>query len=107
MDFMLEYAVIWEKWMQEKNVLVARYEDLLLSYDAESAKLVGFLKLDGNRPEVQGVIEKYRPGASEGQPGLHFYKGKVGRFRQAYNEAQKSLLQEQLARFLPRMGYES
>src|SRR5512139_1579121 len=48
-DFMMEYVHIWEKWMAEPDVLVARYEDLLTNYDAESTKLVDYLKLDGSR----------------------------------------------------------
>ncbi len=104
-DFMMEYVDIWEKWMSQKNVLVARYEDLLANYDAESARLVEYLKLGGNRPEVRTVIEKYRPGAADGQQGLHFFKGKIGRFRDSYNEEQKSFLSKKLAVYLPRMGY--
>lgn len=107
LDFMMEYARIWEKWMKEKNVLVARYEDLLLNYDWESARLVEFLKLDGSRPQVRAVIENYRPGSAEGQQGLHFYKGKVGRFRESFTEEQKSILREKLAAYLPRMGYQA
>jgi hypothetical protein len=100
-DFMMEYVHIWEKWMKEKNVLIARYEDLLTSYDAESAKLV-----DRTKPEVQAVIEKYHPDAAEGQQGLHFFKGKIGRFREAYNEEQKSVLKEKLGVYLARMSYD-
>ena len=106
LDFMTEYVHIWEKWMREKNVLIARYEDLLTNYEAESAKLVDYLKLDGTSPEIQSVVEKYRPGAAEGQQGLHFFKGKIGRFREAYNEEQKAILKERLSAFLPRMGYD-
>lgn len=105
-DFMMEYAQIWEKWMSEKNVLVARYEDLLINYDEESAKLVSYLKLDSSKPEVQAVVAQYRPGVSDGQQGLHFYKGKIGRFRDVYNEEQKDILKKKLEGYLPRMGYE-
>ena len=105
-DFMMEYAVIWEKWMQEKNVLIARYEDLLTNYEVESAKLVDYLKLDKTNPQVTAVIAKYRPGEAEGQQGLHFYKGKIGRFREAYDAAQQKVLQEKLKDYLPRMGYD-
>ncbi|NOH00677.1 MAG: hypothetical protein HND47_01225 [Chloroflexi bacterium] len=105
-DFIMDYVRIWEKWMTEKKVLVARYEDLLMNYDAESAKLVDYLKLDGTRPEVRAVIEAYRPGANDGQQGLHFYKGKIGRFRDAYTTAQKEILLENLGGYLERMGYE-
>jgi hypothetical protein len=105
-DFMMEYVHIWERWMEEKNVLIARYEDLLTIYEAESARLVDYLKLDKTNPKVQAVVEKYRPDAAEGQQGLHFYKGKVGRFRESYTEEQKSALKKKLSVYLPRMGYE-
>lgn len=106
-DFMMQYVQIWEKWMNEKNVLIARYEDLLTNYDEESARLVDYLKLDGTRPEVRAVIEQYRPGANDSQQGLHFFKGRIGRFREAYNDGQKRVLSEKLAAYLPRMDYQA
>ena len=105
-DFIMDYVRIWEKWMQEKNVLIARYEDLLTHYDHELARLVQFLKLNGNKPDVQQVIDGYRPGAAEGQQGLHFYKGKIGRFRESYSTAEQAVLKGKLAPYLERMGYE-
>jgi hypothetical protein len=105
-EFMMDYVRIWEKWMAEKNVLVSRYEDLLTDYDNEAARLVGFLKLNRTSPDTQKVIAHYRPGAADGQQGLHFYKGKIGRFRDSYTIAQQMILNEKLERYLPRMGYE-
>ena len=92
--------------MQEKGVLISRYEDLLTDYDREAAQLVDFLKLDGNNPAVRNVVEGYRPGAAEGQQGLHFYKGKIGRFREAYSPEEQAVLREELGPYLPRMRYE-
>ncbi len=106
-DFMMEYVRIWEKWISEKNVLIARYEDLLTNYDEESAKLAGYLKLDRSSPEVRKVIEGYRPGAADNQQGLHFYKGKIGRFHDSYTEEQKSILKVKLGSSLAKMGYEA
>lgn len=106
LDFIAEYVRIWEKWMQEKRALVARYEDLLTNYDTESARLVGFLKLNGMQAEVQAVVEQYRPGANDSQQGLHFYKGKIGRFREAYTPGQQSILKEKFGPSLVKMGYE-
>lgn len=106
-DFMMEYVRIWEKWINEKNVLVARYEDLLTNYSEESARLTEYLKLNGSSPEVQKVIEIYRPGVNDEQQGLHFFKGKIGRFRDAYDESQKQILLKKLTAYLPRMGYEA
>ena len=105
-NFMEDYVRIWEKWQAEKGVLIARYEDLLQEYDAESARLVEFLNLDGSRPDVQEVIEGYRPGKAEGQQGLHFYKGKIGRFRESYSTEQKAALAERFGPYLQKMEYD-
>lgn len=105
LDFILEYARIWEKWMKEKDVLITRYEDLLTNYDTEVVKLVRFLKLDENNLDVPKVIDSYRPDAAEGQQGLHFYKGKIGRFRDAYSPEQQAILNEKLGLYLKQMGY--
>jgi hypothetical protein len=105
-DFIMEYVRIWEKWVQEKDVLIARYEDLLTNYDQEVMRLVEFLKLNASKPETRNVIDGYRPGAAEGQQGLHFYKGKIGRFREAYSPEEQTILNEKLRPYLERMGYE-
>jgi hypothetical protein len=105
-DFMEDYVRIWEKWQAEKGMLIARYEDLLQRYDTETTRLVEFLKLEGNRPEVQEVIEHYRPGKTDGQQGLHFYKGKIGRFRESYSAEQQSILAERFGPYLQKMEYE-
>jgi hypothetical protein len=117
-DFMMDYVHIWEHWIYERDVLIARYEDLLTDYDNEARRLAEFLKVPGNGAEerapnqsklsetVQKVIDAYRPGAAEGQQGLHFYKGKIGRFREFYSAEEKAVLQEKLGAYLQRMGYE-
>lgn len=105
MNFMEDYVRIWEKWQAEKGVLIARYEDLLMEYETESARLVEFLQLDGSRLEVQEVIERYRPGKAEAQQGLHFFKGKIGRFRKSYSEEQQLVLAERFGSHLEKMGY--
>ena len=105
-NFIMDYVRIWEKWTKEKGVLIARYEDLLTNYDKEARRLVEFLKLNENDPEVQKVIAAYRPGAAEGQQGLHFYKGQIGRFRDSYTAEEQGILKEKLNAYLQRMGYE-
>ncbi|MCK6568730.1 MAG: hypothetical protein DCC59_15835 [Chloroflexi bacterium] len=107
LEFIMEYVRIWEKWMAEKNVLVARYEDLQTNYEVETAKLVKYLGLKEDSPAVQEVIESYRPGTSEGQQGLHFYKGRIGRFREVYTNEQKRIMLSKLVGYLERMGYET
>ena len=103
---MMDYVHIWEAWMKENDVLIARYEDLLTNYSDEVNRLVSYLKLDGGKPEVQKVIDGYRPAAAEGQQGLHFFKGKIGRFRESYSEEQQAILKERMGGYLSKMGYE-
>jgi hypothetical protein len=105
-DFILAYIRIWEKWMREKNVLIARYEDLLSNYDHEVMRLVRFLKLSESNAELRTVIDQYRPGAAEGQQGLHFFKGKIGRFREVYSADEQRMLREKLGPYVRSMGYE-
>jgi hypothetical protein len=107
LDFILEYVHIWEKWTRERNVLIARYEDLLTDYDRETARLVEFLKLNGSSHDVQKVTETYRPGVSDSQQGLHFYKGKIGRFRESYSAEEQTILKKKLEPYLLKMGYEA
>jgi hypothetical protein len=106
LDFMLDYIHIWERWMSEKDVLIARYEDLLTDYDNETKRLVEFLTLDGSRPEVQKVIEHYRPGGSDEQQGLHFFKGRIGRFRESYTAEQQAVMKDRLGGYLSKMDYQ-
>jgi hypothetical protein len=104
--FMEGYVHISKKWEAEANVLIACYENLLQAYETEAARLVAFLGLDGSRPEVQEVIEGYRPGKGDGQQGLHFHKGKIGRFRESYSAEQQDILAERFGTYLKKMAYE-
>lgn len=106
LHFIMEYVRIWEKWRMEKDVLIARYEDLLTNYEQEVTRLVQFLRLNGSSPEVQKIIDSYRPESAEGQQGLHFYKGKIGRFREVYNVEEQAILNQALRPYLERMGYD-
>jgi len=106
MAFMDDYVHIWEKWMDEKRTLVARYENLLTDYDNEAKRLVGFLGLDGDNFEIQEVIARYRPEQAEGQQGVHFYKGGIGRFRESYSQEEKDVLAEHFGPILRIMNYE-
>lgn len=107
LDFMSEYIVIWKDWMAEKRVLTVRYEDLLRNYDAEMQRLLDYLGLDANEDAFKAIIEENRPGkADAGQQGLHFFKGKIGRFREAYTSDQQAQMAGRFSESLKKMGYE-
>jgi hypothetical protein len=103
--FISDYLRIWEKWIREKKVLIARYEDLLTNYGSESVRLAEYLGLKSSDPRALEVIEQYRPKEVEGRQGTHFFKGQVGRFREVYSTEQQKVLAERFGDFLPKMGY--
>jgi hypothetical protein len=106
LHFMVEYLHIWESWMGCQQVLLVKYEDLLLDYESETGKLMEFLALDRNQPQTQALIEKYRPEkAQPDQKGIHFSHGKIGRFRQKMSPEQQALMADRLGAYLVRMGY--
>ncbi len=106
LSFMQEYVHIWEAWMACPGVLHARYEDLLADYDTEANRLVAFLGLDCHRPEIQAVLEHYRPEkAQPDQKGLHFSQGKIGRFRQKMSPEEQAVLARTFSPYLERMRY--
>ncbi len=105
LDFITDYVRIWEAWMRQKSVLVSRYEDLLTNYDDEFERVAKYLDVEQGRPEVQQVVEDYRPGNAEGHQGTHFFKGQIGRFRQSYSQEQQKVLAARLGGYLSRMGY--
>jgi hypothetical protein len=106
LGFIMDYVRIWDRWTKEKNIFITRYEDLQTNYDNEVTRLVKFLKLDGDKPEVQKMIEGYHQPVMDGQKGLHFNKGKIGRFREVYNAEEQTILKEKMGSYLSRMGYE-
>ncbi|MDQ3004708.1 MAG: sulfotransferase domain-containing protein, partial [Chloroflexota bacterium] len=106
LDFIMDYVRIWDRWSREKNVHITRYEDLQTDYANEVNRLVKFLKLNANTAEVQQVIDSYHGPVVEGQKGLHFNKGKIGRFRESYSAGQQAIFKEKMGAYLVRMGYE-
>jgi hypothetical protein len=106
LKFITEYLQVWDAWASCSQALLVRYEHLLLDYESETKRLVDFLCLDAGIPEIQDVIERYRPekGQSE-QKGLHFSQGKIGRFRQKMSAEQQERMAASLAPYLNKMGY--
>ena len=104
-EFMLEYVHIWEAWVSQRHVLLARYEDLLRDYDTQLTRLCAHLHLDMNRATVREVIERNRPQRAAGRQGTHYYKGQIGRFRRSFSPEQQAILADRFGPFLGKMGY--
>lgn len=106
LKFMTEYVRISEAWLACDRTLHTCYENLLGDYDTEAGRLVRFLGLDETSPAIQQVVNKYRPEeATREQKGLHFNKGRTGRFREKMTPEQQQILAERFGPYLKRMGY--
>ncbi|MBN1537112.1 MAG: sulfotransferase domain-containing protein [Anaerolineales bacterium] len=107
LNFMRQYVDISKAWLAKSTALHTRYEDLLKDYDSEVNRLVAYLQFDRQSQTVQGVVEKYRPEqARSEQKGMHFSKGKVGRFRQKLTPMQQQQLAEAFGDYLQAQGYD-
>ena len=106
-EFMHEYARVWEAWMACEEALHVRYEDLLNDYEVEAARLIEFLGFQEITPELRAVVDRYRPDRGEGQKGTHFRYGQAERFREVLSEGELSRCNREFAPYLARMGYPS
>jgi hypothetical protein len=107
LSFMHEYVKIGEKWLACPDVLDARYEDLLTNYEPEAQRLVIFLGLK-HTDAVDAVLAQYQPAQAQTteQQGLHFRKGKVGRFREKFSSEEQQRCMDAFGSFLRMMKYE-
>jgi hypothetical protein len=104
-DFMDQYVHVWDAWIREQGVLISRYEDLLENYEGEARRLAEFLGLEPDQAAVQDVISRLRPDQAERLPGTHFFKGRIGRFRETFSQEEQEILVERFGPYLKRMNY--
>jgi len=105
--FMQTYVRISEAWLALPGVHTTRYEDLLMRYENEAARLARFLGLAAACGAVEQIVERYRPHSAphNAQKGLHFRKGRIGRFREVFTPQQQDACREAFGAYLERMGY--
>jgi len=66
--------------------------------------VLDYLQFDLKDDTVQAIAEKYRPGQPP-QPGTHFHKGIIGRFKEVFTPKQIQLYNAQLGTSIREMGY--
>jgi len=105
-EFMKDYVVISEAWLDCDKALHCRYENLLLDYQSEAARLADFLDIDINGYGIQATFEKFQPRmGSKDQRGTHFRKGVIGRYREKMTGEQFALCNKTFETYIDRMGY--
>ena len=107
MLFMKEYVNFAQGWISSKKTLLTRYEDLLKSYDHEVQRLCEHINVDFESPINREIIDKYRPERkAKHNVGLHFSKGKIGRHKTNFTDAQLDECNRLFGDFLEEHGYQ-
>jgi hypothetical protein len=106
-EFMTFYIEVATGWLNSKQTLSVKYEELKQNYHHEISRLGDFMSIDLTRDNVKEVIEKYQPGDKpQHHPGLHFVKGTVGRHKEFFTESQLALCEQYFGAFLSEHGYD-
>ncbi|QRN84224.1 sulfotransferase domain-containing protein [Chloroflexota bacterium] len=106
-DFMHGYMRDWEIWVDIAAPHIFRYEDLLMDYDSQVERLLAFLQLDEINEGITEAIEKSRPKGAAQKEGNHFFKGRIGRHKEAFTEEHLARCEKLFGPYLVRMGYET
>ncbi|MFW6031938.1 MAG: sulfotransferase domain-containing protein [Phycisphaeraceae bacterium] len=98
----------WEKWAQTPGVLTMRYEQLTADPAASLKRVMDFLGFDIDPGLIGQAVRRYDKRSLDPaqRRKLLINKGQVGRFREEMTPAQLRLAQQELGRYLERMGYE-
>jgi hypothetical protein len=105
-EFMDFYVRIARGWLSSPYILKVKYEDLKLDFQNEVRRLCVFLGIDPDEKKVLQVSERYIPGKNgPNHQGLHFVKGKIGRYQQHFTDDQLLKCQRLFGEFLDDQGY--
>ena len=107
-NFMDFYVKIARGWITHPGTLVVKYENLIGDYDREAKRLADFLNIDSDDNNVQMVIDQYRPDQKpKKSEGLHFVKGKIGRYQDTFTSEQLTMCTRLFGDFLEEHGYDN
>ena len=105
-NFMASYVKIARGWLLSEHTLAVKYEDFKSNYDHEVSKLITFLEIDPTEKKVKEIIGSYRPEQKgQNRQGLHFVKGKVGRYKDSFTDSQIDQCDRLFGDFLQEYGY--
>ncbi|MCK4489933.1 MAG: sulfotransferase domain-containing protein [Anaerolineales bacterium] len=105
-NFIESYVKIARGWLSSKHTLAVKYEDFKSNYDHEVSKLITFLEIDQTENKIKEVVDSYRPEQKgQNRQGLHFVKGKVGRYKDSFTDSQLEQCDRLFGDFLQEYGY--
>ncbi len=105
-NFMEAYVKIAKGWLSSKHTLVVKYEDFKSNYDQEVSKLIAFLGINQTENKIKEIVDSHRPEQKgQNQQGVHFVKGKVGRYKDTFTDSQLDKCERLFGDFLREYGY--
>lgn len=94
----------WDAWRSYQDILVIRYEDMIVDHEKYVHKMNEYLKLNLPADVTASIVEKFRRG--DNLKGTHFFKGVAGRFRESFTPEQQKLADQAFGCYLEKMGYD-
>lgn len=94
----------WDAWRSYQDILVIRYEDMIVDHEKYVHKMNEYLKLNLPADVTASIVEKFRRG--DNLKGTHFFKGVAGRFRESFTLEQQKLADQAFGCYLEKMGYD-
>jgi len=105
-NFMESYVKIARGWLSSEYTLAVKYEDFKSNYDHEVSKLITFLGIDPTGNKIKETIDSYRPEQKgQNRQGVHFVKGKIGRYKDSFTDSQIDQCDRLFGDFLQKYGY--
>jgi hypothetical protein len=97
----------WLKWMQRKDTLFVRYEDLLADPLAELRRLASFLRIHVPDETLETIQQRYQPDRLDKTQRdiLHLNAARAGRFRNSLKPEELELARRELGGIVRQMGY--
>ncbi len=109
--FIKKYLPAWDKWMNYRNALFIRYEDLINDPFKQLEQLARFLNFDVTADKLHKIVSSYNRKKSTDNKTendftiLHFNKGISGRFRDVMNKKELEFCEIHFGDYIRKMGY--
>jgi hypothetical protein len=97
----------YDRWIKCPDLFLVKYEELVEQPKTILTRLNGFLGLEISSEDIDKIVQKYSPDHMEDHISklLSFNKGKIGRFRDVFNETQQKICKYHFDEYIKKMGY--
>ena len=95
-----------QAWEAQPNVLLTRYEDLVLNTVNEIKRLAQHIGIDIDEETSQNIVAKYDPKKLSSDQGFtNYQKGKIGRYKDVLSPEQLEIIHKTMGSDIEALGY--